>query len=259
MKVAVLGAGGFVGSLIVNYLQSKNYKVLPVTRRELNLTDYTSVQHWLSIHNPYAVINCATAGGKQRMGDSRLDDVQNNLTVFLNFYNNSQHFVKFINVGSGAEFDHSGNVDCAKESDILTVFPKDGYSYSKNIIARLVLEKENFYTLRLFGCFDRTDPAFRLFKRFLNNEPLDLVDRQFDFFSAQDFCRVIAYYLNTEAEYRDINCVYETKLYLSEILNKFKPVEITKTTDKHYTGDGSRLAKLGIPLIGLDESIKDYK
>lgn len=259
MKVAVLGAGGFVGNIIVNYLQSKNYEVLPVTRRELNLTDYSAVQTWLATNKPYAVINCATAGGKQRMGDARLDDVQNNLTVFLNFYNNSQYFAKFINVGSGAEFDHSSNVDCAKETDILTVFPKDGYSYSKNIIARLVLEKENFYTLRLFGCFDRTDPDFRLFKRFLNNEPLGLVDRQFDFFSAQDFCRVLTYYLNTEAEHRDINCVYETKLYLSEILNKFKPVEIAKTTDKNYTGDGSRLAKLGIPLIGLDESIKDYK
>ena len=259
MKVAVLGAGGFVGSIIVNYLQSKNYQVLPITRRELDLTNYTSVQEWLIKNKPYAIVNCATAGGKQRMGDARLDDVQNNLTIFLNFYNNSQHFDKFINVGSGAEFDHSLNVDRAKESDILSVFPADGYSYSKNIIARLVLEKENFYTLRLFGCFDSTDPNFRLFKRFLNNEPLDLVDRQFDFFSAQDFCRVLTHYLNTEAEHRDINCVYKDKLYLSEILNKFKPVEITKTTDKNYTGDGSKLAKLRIPLIGLDESIRNYK
>ena len=258
MKVAVLGAGGFLGSILTDYLTVNGYEVLPVTRRELMLTDHASVEQWLQNNKPYAIINCATAGGKQRMGDALLEDVQNNVNIFLNFFNNSQYFEKFINVGSGAEFDHSSNVDCVKEEDVKTAFTKDGYGYAKNVIARLCLENEKFYTLRLFGCFDSSDPEFRLFKKFLNNEPLDLVDRKFDYFSAQDFCRVVNYYLNNTVRERDINCVYQDKLYLSEILNKFKPVEILKTTDRNYTGDGSKLASLGISLAGLDQSIKEY-
>jgi nucleoside-diphosphate-sugar epimerase len=258
MKVAVLGAGGFLGKIICEYLRVNGYTVLPITRLELNLTDFISVRDWLDRNLPDAIINCATSGGKQRMGDALLDDVQNNLTIFLNFYNNCQYFNKFINVGSGAEFDHSSNVDNAKEEDILKVSPKDSYGYAKNVISRLCLNHNKFCTLRLFGCFDSSDPDFRLFKKFLNNEPLDLVDRKFDYFSAQDFCRVIDYYLNNQVEHRDINCVYKDKLYLSEILNQFKPVEISKTTDNNYTGDGSRLAKLGIKLAGLTQSIKEY-
>jgi|688.fasta_scaffold268518_2 nucleoside-diphosphate-sugar epimerase len=259
MKIAVLGAGGFLGKIICEYLRSNGHTVFAVTRRELTLTDYLSVQKWLEQTLPDAVVNCATSGGKQRMGDALLDDVQNNLTIFLNFYNNSQYFDKFINVGSGAEFDHSANIDLAKEDHILNVFPKDGYGYAKNTISRLCLEHSKFYTLRLFGCFDSSDPDFRLFKKFLNNDPLDLVDRKFDYFSAQDFCQVIDHYLNNQVEYRDINCVYKDKLYLSEILNKFKPVEILKKSNNNYTGDGSRLAKLKLKLNGLDKSIKEYK
>jgi len=257
MKVAVLGSSGFLGSYIVKNL--KGVDVYPISRKTLNINNFNHVQEWLEYIKPDVIINCATAGGKTKMGEVSLDDFQNNLSLFLNFYNNSDLFSKFINIGSGAEFDVSTDINKATEDSILTANPKETYGYSKNLIARMCLEKQNFYTLRLFGCFDTSEPDFRLFKRFLRNDPLDLVDRQFDFFSAQDFFRVLTYYLNNEVEQRDINCVYENKLYLSEILGKFRPVEITKKIDKNYTGDGSKLAKLGIPLVGLDESIKDYK
>jgi nucleoside-diphosphate-sugar epimerase len=44
MKIAVLGAGGFLGKIICEYLRSNGHTVFAVTRRELTLTDYLSVQ-----------------------------------------------------------------------------------------------------------------------------------------------------------------------------------------------------------------------
>ena len=259
MKVAVLGAGGFLGKIISNYLETKGIEVLKITRHDLDLVSYANVDSWLKTVNPYAVVNCATAGGKQRMGDQSLDDVQNNLNIFLNFFNNDKHFTKFINVGSGAEFNYTTNIDNAKEEDILTIVPKDGYGYSKNVIARLCLQNSKFYTLRLFGCFDKSEPDFRLFKKVTSGQVSSIADRQFDYFSALDYCRVVEHYLNNEVEYKDINCVYENKLYLSEILNNFGSVTVTEKNQNNYTGNGSKLAKLKLSLDGLDKSIKEYK
>ena len=259
MKIAVLGANGFLGRYITQHLVTGGYTVLPVTRSVMDLTDYATVTQWLKDNEPYAVINCATAGGKQRMGDAVLDDVQNNINVFLNFFNNSEYFVKFINIGSGSEFDIATNIDQVSETALLTAFPKDSYGYSKNVIARMSLTHPRFYTLRLFGCFDKTDPDFRLFKKFLNGEITEIADRQFDYFSARDLCTVIEYYLNNHVLYRDVNCVYRDKLYLSEILGKFKPVMITSINERNYTGDGTLLSGFNLDLDGLDKSIRDYQ
>jgi nucleoside-diphosphate-sugar epimerase len=259
MKIAVLGAAGFLGTYITQHLKATGHTVFEVSRKTLDLTDFSQVNAWLKLCCLDVVINCATTGGKQRMGDAVLDDVQNNLNIFLNFYNNSSYFKKFINIGSGSEFDVTTNINCAREEDVFTSFPKDSYGYSKNVISRLSAQHEKFYTLRLFGCFDNTEPDFRLFKKFLSSESFELVDRQFDYFSAQDLCIVIDYYLNNKGWCNDVNCVYEDKLYLSEILSKFKPVTVSKTIEHHYTGDGARLAKLGLKLKGLDKSIKEYK
>jgi hypothetical protein len=113
--------------------------------------------------------------------------------------------------------------------------------------------------LRLFGCFDKSEPDFRLFKRFIKDEPLDLVDRQFDYFSAQDFCTVLEHYVNNKVFFKDVNCVYSEKLFISQILGNFKPVTIEKTSDCNYTGDNDRLELLDLPLLGLERSIKEYK
>jgi dTDP-4-dehydrorhamnose reductase len=258
MKIAILGAGGFLGKFIYGYLKSQDYNVYPITRSDLNLTNFYSVTRWLEDLEPDAVINCATA---KNIGveDKVYDDILNNISIFLNFYNNSQYFKKFINIGSGAEFDRTTNINRAHEVDVLLADPKDSYGFSKNIISRLSMKNEKFYTLRLFGCFHPTEPAFRLFNRVANGETVNIIDRQFDYFSAQDFCTVLEHYLNNQIYYRDINCVYEEKLYLSQVLRKIGPIKVTDESPLNYTGDGKRLAGLNLSLLGLEGSIKEYK
>lgn len=257
MRVAVLGSSGFVGTYITHNL--KDCVIYPINRKKLNLTDTDQVKDFLKSVSPDVVINCATSGGKTKMGEVSFDDIQNNLSIFLSFYNNSDLVPKFINVGSGAEFDVSRNIDLAKEEDILTSFPKESYGYSKNIISRMCLEKENFYTLRLFGCFDKSEPDFRLFKKFLRGEVTSITDRNFDFFSASDFVRVLKHYIFETKLPKDINCVYQNKHRLSEVLHKFnKKFVIEGINENNYTGDPSKLASLKIDLEGLEQGLHRY-
>jgi nucleoside-diphosphate-sugar epimerase len=264
MKVAVLGSSGFLGRFIANQLQSDGYEVFPMTRDTLSLTNHAEVRDWLTKNRPDAVINCATAGRKT-VNDVVFEDVQNNISIFLNFYNNSELFGKFINVGSGAEFDTRQHIDMASEGDILISTPASSYGYSKNVISRMVLGQANFYTLRLFGCFDVSEPEGSLLKKCLSDEFVCVQDRAFDYFSAKDFYRVVEHYLNNQVLIKDINCVYQEKHNLMAILDKFREyhrlfvtLDITPN-GKNYTGNGDLLASLDISLDGLEQGLKDYK
>lgn len=258
MRVAVLGANGFLGKFVTEQLRAKRYDVYPVTRKDVDLTNFYSVTRWLEEVEPYAIINCATAP-TIGVDDCIYDDIQNNLNIFLNFYNNGHNFHRFINVGSGAEFDRRTNIEEALEADVLLSHPKDSYGYSKNTMSKLAMRHDKFYTLRLFGCFHPTEPDFRLFNRVARCEEVKVMDRKFDYFSARDFFVVLEHYLNNTIYFRDVNCVYEEKLDLSEVLGKIRPVEVIGRNELNYTGSGRRLAGLNLPLLGLDESIKEYK
>lgn len=258
MKVAVLGANGFLGKFLVTQLNEKGYIVYPVTRKELDLTNFFLVTNWLENIKPNAIINCAISSNTD-INAVVYDDIQNNLNIFLNFYTNSHNFDKFFNIGSGAEFDRRYNIHMASELDIFTAQPKDSYGYSKNIISKLSAQNKKFYTLRLFGCFHISEPKFRLFNRVASGKKEKIVDRQFDYFSAYDLFTVLAYLLNNVCLYRDFNCVYKDKFYLSQILNKLNPIEVLEKTNNNYTGSGKRLSDLNLKLLGLDKSLEEYK
>ena len=265
-KVAILGANGYIGRYLVKCLTIDGYNVLPITRTELNLTNFTEVGHWLEINQPDTIINCAAAVSIAdiRKHNVNYDDFRNNINIFLNFYHHSNFFNKFINVGTGAEFDTTCNINEAIEGDIIRSFPKDTYGYSKNLISRLVLEKDKFYTLRLFGCFDKSESDIRLFQQLRTKDEIYIEDRQFDYISASDFYKVVTYYLNSSILHKDINCVYQEKLLLSEVVTMFKechrlPIQINITgVGNNYSGSGTRLAQYDIPIDGLEKSIKDY-
>lgn len=263
MKVAIIGSNGFIGSYLVKTL-SKNHTVLPVTRQTVDIANYASVQHWLGKNRPDVVVNCAISGGGPAVNDINYSHVQHDLTAFLNFYN-SGHAFRYINIGSGAEFDRRTDISSVCEDEIVNRCPVESYGFVKNTIARMCLDRDNFYTLRLFGCFDSSEPDFRLFKRFRLTNKLNIVDRYFDFISLRDFATIVEYYL-IGINPKDMNCVYEDKMLLSDQLNLFAKYQVpygelvweTKL-DKSYTGDGNKLAALDIKLLGLEESIRQYE
>lgn len=264
MTVAVLGGSGFIGGYLVRNL--KDFKVISISRKDLDLTDFLKVKEWLEFAQPDVIINCATMTSNDRADDRCYEDIQNNLTVFLNFYNNSHLFRRFINIASGSEFGREGSLDNVPENRILEVNPKDSYGYSKNIISRLCLDKEEFYNLRLFSCFGVKELPRRLFSRFVRQESIDIIDRKVDYFGLRDFLQVVKYYLNIHNKLtKDINCVYQEKNTVSELLEMFRnahnvntKINVQSISNINYTGSSNQLMRLDLDLIGIEESIKQY-
>ena len=265
MRIAILGANGYLGSYLMGRLIDRHY-MIPVTRLTVDLTDYYAVSEWMAEARPDIIINCAISGGGATVNDINYSNVQRDLRIFLNFYNNPMTPM-YVNIGSGSEFDLRTSITNAEEESIKTASPLESYGFTKNTIARMILGRNKFYTLRLFGCFDASEPKIRLFKRFKRDGKITIEDRYFDYISAIDFATIVEHYCTSTNLYKDLNCVYNTKLLLSEQLRLFAKYHVPDglievkghTLGPSYTGLGTRLDNLRIPLAGLEQGFKNYE
>ena len=264
MKIAVVGAKGFVGNSLYEFLVNQ-HSVVPVSRENLDVLDPAAVQQFVE-KNQFDVIINAAATMKDNFS---LHDTRNNLGLFMNFHRCRLSFGKFINLGSGAEFDRTRNIHNAESNEIFQVVPTDSYGFGQNIKSRICFETDNFYTLRIFNCFGSGELETRLFPQFLSCGDTFSIqnDRYFDFFSIQDLCLVVEYFAITDnLLHKDINCVYQNKFLISEVIKKFSQIKnksakivVDSTSNNNYTGNGDKLESLKLNLFGLEEGFKNYK
>ena len=269
MKILITGAGGFIGSYLVQHLTE--HSVDAVTRKELDLCDPFAVKSWLTNNHYDAIIHCASRGRNDpRSTDSSI--LTDNVLAWANLATNRSHYGMLINLATGAEFDLETNIDRAKEEDIWKFCPSTSYGLSKNMIARSAQYLPNFYNLRIFGCFDPSEddrrPLKRLSKQLTNNEPFIVTgDKFFDMISVIDLTTVIRAVLDGKIADKDLNIVYNQKCKLSEILKLYaqihnldeKLIFVESTDSNNYTGDGSKLNKYNLSLLGLNLSLEQYK
>lgn len=263
MKIAILGAKGFVGCELAGYLLHDHH-VTPVTRDTVDLLDPEAVKAFLIDKKFDVIVNAAAV-----MTDSdSFNDTRNNLGIFMNFYDNSHLFKKFINLASGAEYDRTMDINNADEELIFERMPKDSYGFGQNVKSRLATTKPGFYNLRIFNCFGKEEAETRIFPRFLKQKSKFKItgDRYFDFFSIQDLCKVVESFVDNDHVVYDINCVYMTKYKISEVVKLFAEVRgmkpdfsVLSTSDTNYTGNGELLDSLGIELSGLEQGFRDYE
>lgn len=264
MKIAVLGSNGFVGRNIGSYLKN-HHNVVPVTRATVDLLDPYKLADYLKEQKFDVIINAAAS----MTGNDSFLDTRNNLGLFMNFYNNSNQFKKFINLASGAEFDRTFDINCAREELIFDRMPSDSYGFGQNVKSRLIISKRNFYNLRIFNCFGQGESQTRIFPRFIAKQYESTFEitnnRYFDYFSIQDLCKVVDAFVHNNYDYQDVNCVYMEKYKISEVIGMFASVHnlknnivVVSESDNNYTGDGNILKSLGIELEGLEKGIKQY-
>ena len=263
-NILVLGSTGFVGGAIVDQLQDR-YCLHTPTRQELDLIDSHSVGRYFASQTFDVVINCA-GNMESKLFPFSVSAATENLLIFNNLYAQRKHFHKLINIGSGAEFDRRYSIDCAAEEDIFLKTPTDHYGLSKNIVSRMIFNTDNFYTLRVFGVFGRTESATRLLKKVISGQHVTVSDRYFDYFYINDLVSILDHYINHLPKYKDINVVYPNKIRLSDFLNQFceihnlpkTNIKISDSLDLSYTGSASKLNDLPIIFSGLLQGLKDY-
>lgn len=261
MKIAVLGARGFVGRNVADHL-NQSHQVTYVTRDTLDLLDPVVVKDFLKSNLFDVVVNCAS----MMTDNNSIVDARNNLGMFMNCYDNSQYYGKFINTGSGAELDRDFNLWLADESLLFNRMPKDSYGWGQNMKSRLCYHKENFYTIRIFNCFGFGEIPTRIFPRFIKEDYLEISnDRYFDYFSIQDLCKVVDHCIENTWNHKDVNAVYKEKNKISQVLgmfcalNKLEPnFKVVSVSENNYTGSSARLDTLGIKLDGLAEGLREY-
>ena len=264
MRIGIIGAHGFIGKYLAGRYTQQGHEVDAITRDNLDITSYRAVSDWVRDRQPAVIINCAVTGASSNASDVDLDTVQSNISTFQNFYN-SAGVNRYINIGSGAEFDRTKNLFNVNECDIFSVIPTESYGYSKNVIARMCKERAGFYTLRLFGCCHHSESSQRILKKVSEKSagPIAIHDKHFDMFNLEDFARVVDHYLE-EGLIKDINCVYPNKEKLLPIVERFAKMHSIETkivngpTVYDYTGSGKLLESLNLPLLGLDEGLKKY-
>jgi GDP-L-fucose synthase len=192
-------------------------------------------------------------GSRLKEDDWSVMDI--NLTMYYNLLQYKKYYKKLIHFGSGAE------------TYILT----EPYGYSKKVIAKSILNQDNFYNLKIFGVFDENELDTRFIKanikRHINREPIVInQDKAMDFFYMQDLIKVVEYYINEKNPPKEIDCVYNTVLGLAHIarmINKIDEYEIDIITHKEHWGPSYISLyrdQLPIEFIGLEQGIiETYK
>lgn len=271
-KIGILGCKGFLGSYLVKQLsKNENYHVVGVDRSHCDFQDSTESKVFLKYQKFDVIINCI----KDKDHSLNAPQSMNTINVFDNLWVNRHLGYRYINLGSGAEYDRTDPSQYVKEERIIKLdfmCPKDFYGASKRHMSMICYATPNFYTIRIFGIFSPIHQQTELFKRIYNEEEFILNDKTFDYFSIDDFTQLVKYYIDAEKpKFKDINAINpsDAAVKLSELANKFCEIHKKK---KNYTINCQRteiyagcryniyslVCAEGLKLTGLEYAMKQW-
>jgi dTDP-4-dehydrorhamnose reductase len=271
MKILITGGNGNLSKLIKKHL-SNEYEFITPSRSELNVLNLKELENFLSKDSYDILIHTAISGGR-RTKEENGDVTHNNLLMLENILLFSDKFKMIINFDSGAIYDRRSDILNRKEEDLLMV-PTDYYGFSKYLIYKRSLQHNNMYNLRIFNIFHSNEENDRFVKAcFLskqNNKPITIFeDKYFDFVYEDDFVKIIKHYIDNFKSQnkleKTINICYEEKYKLSDVAKlivgdeEHKIQILNKDLNKNYSGDGTKLKALNLPLIGLMKSLELYE
>ena len=269
MNILITGGNGFIATNIYKTIKNK-HNVYLTNRQTLDVLVKDQVGKFFDDNQIDIVIHTAVSGGSRTKEDD-IYTLIDNLFMFNNLVENRNKFGSLIHFGSGAEFDRRTDIVSAREGD--ESCPADYYGLSKKIIKREIDKIENFYNLRIFGCFGEDELETRFIKSAVESVKSGHAikihqNRYMDFFYIEDLCRVIEHYIENISKKglpKDMNLCYNKHKSLLDIANKInklmnKPYENVVVQQSgyytEYTGNGEVLDTLGLELDGLDKGLE---
>lgn len=255
-KIFLTGSTGFIGKNILEQL-GKQYTIYAPTRKDLDLTDTSAVEHYMASHSVDVVVHTANVGGNK--AEVNLPSVAAyNLRIFLNLVRNHKHFKKFIYLGSGTQYGKQLPIIMAREEDFDTRVPSDEFGLYKYTCAKYIEEsKLNMLNLCIFGIYGKYEEyEFRFISqslcRVLFGMPIVINQNvRFDYLYIDDFLRILSYFLEHDHQYRTYNVGTGNPIDLVTIAKRILavtkkdlPIAVSKPgLNLEYTCDNSRLMK----------------
>lgn len=254
-RIFITGSSGFIGKNLVEKLSSNN-KVLAPNHKELDLLNFIKVEDYFKKNSIDIVIHTAVVGGS-RKEEHKSDSFQKNMRMFLNIVRNKKYFKKFINLGSGAEYDKNKPLIKVKENNFDTHVPTDDYGFYKYCCSKYIENKEKFINLRIFGLFGKFE---RYDLRFISNAickyifkiPITINQNvNFDYVYIDDFTKIVRYFVENNTNEKFFNIGTGKKIDLLTIARKINnlssyKVKITVKNsglNKEYSCNNSRMLK----------------
>jgi GDP-L-fucose synthase len=249
LKILITGGNGYIAKSLQTVLKDK-HNAMSISRFDFDLTDREATNSFFKHRLFDVVIHCAIKGGSRLAEDSG-NIIDDNLSMYYNLLANKSYFDKLIYFGSGAE-----------------IYSKDTpYGLSKHVIRQSILEKDNFYNLRIFGVFDENELDTRFIKanikRYINKESIQIhQDKYMDFIYMPDLVKIVEYYINNNNLPKETNCIYNTVCTLTRIAQIINELDEYKVEVKVESGVGSNYNgkegnALPINFIGLKQGIKE--
>ena len=247
MKILITGANGYIGKTLYNSLNTK-YDVVPLSRKELDVTNLKQVKNYLKHKYFDVVIHCAVEGGL-RLEPENSYILDSNLKMYYNLLECKDHFNRFFYFGSGAE-----------EQDTF-------YGLSKKVLNQSIHDKDNFHNIRIFAAFDENELESKFVKTNIHNyiirKDIQIFQNKYmDFFYMGDLITLMDYCIVTNNLPKEINCSYNyspTLYDVAQIINNLSDYKVNiniEEWDMAPIFKGS-FTDLGLNYIGLEQGIKN--
>ena len=250
-SILITGGNGYVGRSLSNLLKD-SYEVTSISRQDFDLSNFEDTKSFFKGKYFDVVIHCAISGGS-RLKQEGVDVLDNNLKMYYNLLSNESCYGRFINFGSGAEYNN----------------PDSFYGKSKSAISESIKWKSKFYNIIIYAVFDDNELDTRFIKsnlkRYINRETMIVSsNKKMTFFYIPDLVKLVTHIIETESEklfHLNHACYSEncTLLELCEMINSLGDykVDISFANDKERDYVSDRSNEYALNYLGLKKGIRE--
>ena len=200
------------------------------------------------------MLNAAATGVSREQNQ---DVLKNNLLIFSNLLRQNKSYAKFIQCGSGAEYDKSRPLKKIKETAWGETIPHDDYGLGKYLASQISSQHSKVLILRFFGLFGE----YENFKqRFISQNIINYITKKdlainqncyFDFLDILDLMPILDWFFTHKHKYQAYNIGSGQRISLLQIArqinslskHKAKIILKNKKLNLEYSCDIARLQK----------------
>ena len=249
MKVLIIGKNGFIASSLFElFNQNLKFTTTQTSSSELNFLNSNQVDKFMeNANNKFDILIFTPVYGGRRLQEDKSDIIDKNLIMYNNMVKHKEKFKFIFYFGSGASFNRDIDINNFNNNELGNSIPTDPYGFSKYQNEIDIRNHDNIINLRIFNCFGIKESHDRMIKanilNYINgNDIIIHQDRYFDFIYIDDLYKIILSCIDGYQSSKEINCVYEQKLKLSDIatiINRDNKVNIKILNNEmgnSYTG-----------------------